>query len=78
MVFPHADTVPGGVSLLTRVMRVARRYLLRPLGRQGVEEKCSQTLAVPRHRSPGHVFRSRASASFTQAQVKILSMHLIV
>ncbi|XP_023180795.1 TBC1 domain family member 8B-like [Xiphophorus maculatus] len=65
------DTVPEGVSLMTRVMRMVHRHLLSPLGRQGVEEKCSQTLAVPRHRSPGHVFRSRASASFTQAQVRL-------
>ncbi|XP_014900705.1 uncharacterized protein LOC106955196 isoform X1 [Poecilia latipinna] len=65
------DTVPGGVSLLTRVLRMAHRYLLSPLGREGVEEKCSQTLAVPRRRSPGRVFRRRASASFTLAQVRL-------
>ncbi|XP_008409925.1 uncharacterized protein LOC103466246 [Poecilia reticulata] len=65
------DTVPGGVSLLTRVLRMAHRGLLSPLGRQGVEEKCSQTLAVPRHQSPGCMFRRRASASFTQAQVRL-------
>ncbi|KAK5602262.1 hypothetical protein CRENBAI_014447 [Crenichthys baileyi] len=51
-------------------MRVAHRYLFSPLGLQGVEEKCSQTQAMPRHQSPGRVFLSRTSASFTQAQVK--------
>ncbi|KAM4733517.1 uncharacterized protein FYW61_006931 isoform 2-T2 [Anableps anableps] len=64
------DTVPGGMSLLTRVIHVVQRYLLSPLGQQGVEEKCSQTPVVPRHQSPGHIFWSRTTASFTQAQVR--------
>ncbi|MED6266744.1 hypothetical protein CHARACLAT_005141, partial [Characodon lateralis] len=66
--FLNADTVPGGMSLLTHVMRVAHCYLFSPLGLQGVEKKCSQTQAMPRHQSPGRVYLSRTSASFTQAQ----------
>lgn len=70
--FP-TDSVTGARSVLTRFMRVAQRYLLDPMGRQRVEEKGSQTQAKPRHRSPapGRVFKSRTSASLTQAQVKL-------
>ncbi|XP_035980451.1 rab GTPase-activating protein 1 [Fundulus heteroclitus] len=65
------DPVPGGVSLLTRVMRLAQRYLFSPFGQQGVKEKYSQTQAVPRPQSPRRVFRSRTSSSFTQAQTRL-------
>ncbi|XP_022601930.1 TBC1 domain family member 8B-like [Seriola dumerili] len=66
------DTVAGAKSVLTRVMRLAQRYLLDPMGRQRAEEKISQTQAKPRQRSPapGRVFRSRTSASLTQAQIR--------
>lgn len=65
-----ADSVTGAKSVLTRVIRLAQRYLLDPMGRQRVEVKGSQTEAKPRQRSPapGRVFRSRTSASLTQAQ----------
>ncbi|XP_040894084.1 rab GTPase-activating protein 1 [Toxotes jaculatrix] len=66
------DSVAGAKSVLTRVMRLAQRYLLDPMGRQRAEEKSSQTQAKSRQRSPalGRVFRSRTSASQTQAQVR--------
>ncbi|XP_070686388.1 carabin isoform X2 [Pempheris klunzingeri] len=66
------DSVTGPKSVLTRVMRLAQRYLLDPMGRQTVEEKGSQTQDKPRHRSPapGRVFRGRTSASLTQAQIQ--------
>ncbi|KAG7245292.1 hypothetical protein INR49_019771 [Caranx melampygus] len=53
-------------------MRLAQRYLLDPMGRQRAEEKSSQTQPKPRQRSPapGRVFRSRTSASLTQAQIR--------
>ncbi|AWP08946.1 putative rab GTPase-activating protein 1-like [Scophthalmus maximus] len=66
------DSVAGAKSVLTRVMRLAQRYLSNPMGRQRAEEKSSQTHSKPRQRSPapGRVFRSRTSASQTKAQYK--------
>ncbi|XP_038164631.1 TBC1 domain family member 10B [Cyprinodon tularosa] len=65
------EKVPGKMSLLGRVMRVAQRYLFSPSGHQKVEEKCSQTQAEHRHRSPGRVFHRRTSGSLTQAQARM-------
>ncbi|XP_035520322.1 uncharacterized protein si:ch211-266k8.4 [Morone saxatilis] len=66
------DSVTRAKGVLTRVMRLAQRYLLDPMGRQRVEEKGSQTQTKPRQRSPapGRVFKSRTSASLTQAQIR--------
>ncbi|XP_038562722.1 carabin-like isoform X1 [Micropterus salmoides] len=66
------DPATRAKSVLTRVMRLAQRYLLDPMGRQRVEEKDSQTEAKPRQRSPapGRVFKSLTSASLTQAQIR--------
>lgn len=65
-------TLPGAVNILTRVMRLAQRHLLDPMGRQRVEKKSSQTQAAPRQQSPATGrCRSRTSASLTQAQVKV-------
>ncbi|XP_005449415.1 TBC1 domain family member 10B [Oreochromis niloticus] len=65
-------TLPGAVNILTRVMRLAQRHLLDPMGRQRVEKKTSQTQAAPRQQSPatGRFCRSRTSASLTQAQIR--------
>ncbi|XP_008286716.1 serine/arginine repetitive matrix protein 2-like [Stegastes partitus] len=62
------DPVPGPVSVLTRVMRLAQRYLLDPMSRQ----KSSQTPARTRHQSPagGRASRSRTSASLPKTQVR--------
>ncbi|KAM7396252.1 hypothetical protein PAMP_019309 [Pampus punctatissimus] len=66
------DSVTGAKSVLTRVLHLAQRYLFDPMGRQRVEVKSSQTQARPRQHSPapGRVFRSRTSASLTQAQIR--------
>ncbi|XP_073328473.1 uncharacterized protein [Pagrus major] len=66
------DSVTRAKGVLTRVMRLAQRYLLDPMGRQRAEEKASQTQTRSRQRSPapGRVFRSRTSASLTQAQIR--------
>lgn len=68
-----SDSVTRAKGVLTRVMRLAQRYLLDPMGRQRAGEKASQTQTRSRQRSPapGRVFRSRTSASLTQAQVKL-------
>ncbi|XP_071390513.1 carabin-like [Centroberyx affinis] len=69
---PEKDSVTGAKSVLARVLRLAQRYLLDPVGRQRVEEKGSQTQARPRQSSPapGRFFKSRTSASLTQAQIR--------
>ncbi|XP_028264189.1 TBC1 domain family member 10B isoform X2 [Parambassis ranga] len=66
------DSLPGAKSVLTRVIRLAQRYLFDPMGRQRVEESSSQTQVRPRQRSPaaGCALRSRTSASLTQARAK--------
>ncbi|XP_076590118.1 uncharacterized protein LOC143322667 [Chaetodon auriga] len=66
------DSVTRAKGVLTRVMRLAQRYLLDPMGRQRSEEKGSQMQTMPRQRSPapGRVFRSRTSSSLTQAQIR--------
>ncbi|KAI4825436.1 hypothetical protein KUCAC02_021116, partial [Chaenocephalus aceratus] len=66
------DSITGAKTLLSRMMRMAQRYLLDPMGRQKAEEKTSQTQAKPRQRaSPlGRVFKGRISASLTQAQMR--------
>ncbi|XP_026221297.1 TBC1 domain family member 12 isoform X2 [Anabas testudineus] len=66
------DSVTGAKSVLTRVMHLAQRYLLDPMGRHRVEERNSQTQAKSRQRSPapGRVFRSRTSTSLTQSQIR--------
>ncbi|KAK9517188.1 hypothetical protein VZT92_025074 [Zoarces viviparus] len=68
----ETESVAGAKSVLTRVMRLAQRYLLDPMGRQRAEAKGSQAQATPRQRSPapGRVFRSRTSSSLTQAQIR--------
>lgn len=67
-----SDSVTRAKGVLTRVMRLAQRYLLDPMGRQraGTETK-TQTRSRQRSPAPGRVFRSRTSASLTQAQVKL-------
>ncbi|XP_071362451.1 carabin isoform X2 [Trachinotus anak] len=67
----NTEKVAGAKSVLTRVMRLAQRYLLDPMGRQRAEDRSSQTQAKPRQRSPapGRVFRGRTSTSLTQAQL---------
>ncbi|XP_047452606.1 USP6 N-terminal-like protein [Mugil cephalus] len=62
----------GAKSVLARVMRLVQRYLSDATGRQRTEEKSSETQGRPRQRSPapGHVFKSRTSATLTQAQVR--------
>ncbi|KAI9523066.1 hypothetical protein NQZ68_031155 [Dissostichus eleginoides] len=73
------DSITGAKTLLSRMMRVAQRYLLDPMGRQKAEEKTSQTQAKPRQRAStlGRVFKGRISASLTQAQMraKMQSQH---
>ncbi|KAK2841845.1 hypothetical protein Q5P01_012045 [Channa striata] len=66
------NTEKDSVSVLTRVMRLAQRYLLEPMGRQRVEERSSHKQPKSRHRSPTHGggFRSWTSASLTQSQLK--------
>nr|XP_019959712.1 PREDICTED: EVI5-like protein [Paralichthys olivaceus] len=66
------DSVTRAKSVLTRVMRLAQRYLIDPMGRQRTEEKSSQAQVKPRQRSPapGRVFRSRTAASLTKAQIR--------
>ncbi|XP_030588142.1 TBC1 domain family member 10B [Archocentrus centrarchus] len=56
-------SLPGAVSILTRVMRLAQRHLLDSMGRQRVEEKSSQAQAGPRQ-------QGGTSASLTQAQIR--------
>ncbi|KAI3371687.1 hypothetical protein L3Q82_024246 [Scortum barcoo] len=65
------EKVTRAKSVLTRVMRLAQRYVLDPMGRQRVEERGCETQTKPRQRSPapGRVFKSRTSASLTQAQI---------
>ncbi|KAF3854142.1 hypothetical protein F7725_022197 [Dissostichus mawsoni] len=67
-----SDSITGAKTLLSRMMRVAQRYLLDPMGRQKAEEKTSQTQAKPRQRAStlGRVFKGRISASLTQAQMR--------
>ncbi|XP_061578499.1 growth hormone-regulated TBC protein 1-A isoform X2 [Cololabis saira] len=60
----------GGFSVLTRIMRMAQRYLCNPMGKQRVEEKSSQPQATPRRQSPSTVYRSQTSASVTQSQME--------
>ncbi|KAM7002936.1 TBC1 domain family member 12 isoform 2-T2 [Tautogolabrus adspersus] len=66
------DSVTGVKKVLNRVIRLAQRYLLNPMGRQGLEEKGSQTQAKPRQRSPAprRGLRTRTSASLTHAQIR--------
>ncbi|XP_058501784.1 USP6 N-terminal-like protein isoform X1 [Solea solea] len=66
------DSVGGAKSVLTRMMRLAQRYLFDPRGRQQTEEKSLQTQGKSRQRSPapGRVFRSRTSASQTKTQIR--------
>lgn len=56
-------SLPGAVSVLTRVMRLAQRHLLDSMGRQRVEEKGSQAQAGPRQ-------QGGTSASLTRAQIR--------
>lgn len=66
-------SVVGSKGVLTRMMRLAQRYLLDPMGRKRTEgARPSQTQAKPRQRSPapGRVFRNRTSSSLTQAQIR--------
>lgn len=71
--FLPTERVSRAKGVLTRVVRLAQRYLLDPMGRQKTEEKGSQTQTKPKQRSPapGRVVRSRTSTSMTQAQVKL-------
>ncbi|KAF3689195.1 USP6 N-terminal-like protein Related to the N-terminus of tre [Channa argus] len=66
------DSVTGAVSVFSRVMSLAQRYLLEPMSRQRVEERSSHTQAKTRQRSPtrGRCFRSRTSITLTQSQIK--------
>ncbi|KAK5928550.1 hypothetical protein CgunFtcFv8_013604 [Champsocephalus gunnari] len=66
------DSITGAKTLLSRMMLMAQRYLLDPMGRQKAEEKTSQTQANPRQRAStlGRVFKGRISASLTQAQMR--------
>lgn len=67
------DTVSKAKGIISRVVRLAQRYLLDPISRERAEEKCSQTHTRPKQQSPapGQVWRSRTSASLTQTQVKL-------
>ncbi|KAM3870236.1 uncharacterized protein ACN63O_005371 [Diretmus argenteus] len=69
---PEKDSITRAKSVLTRVMRLAQRYLLDPVGRQRVEEKGSQTQTRAKQSSPvaRRFFKSRTSASLTQAQIR--------
>lgn len=64
------DSITGAKSVLSRVLCLAQRYLLGPLGLQRVEAKGSQSQT--RHNSPaaGRVFMNQTSASLTQAQIR--------
>ncbi|XP_035013787.2 rab GTPase-activating protein 1 [Hippoglossus stenolepis] len=64
------DSVTRAKSVLTRVMRLAQRYLIDPMGRQRTEEKSSQVKTRQRSPAPGRVFRSRTSTSLTKAQIR--------
>ncbi|XP_068459343.1 carabin isoform X2 [Clinocottus analis] len=68
----ETESVAGAKSVLNRMMRLAQRYLLDPMGRKRAEARPSPTQAKPRQRSPapGRVFRSRTSSSLTQAQIR--------
>ncbi|XP_069571299.1 serine/arginine repetitive matrix protein 2-like [Brachyistius frenatus] len=67
-----AGKVPGAKSVLTRVLRLAQRYLSDPMGRQRDQEKAPQTQPRPRQQSPaaGRLLRSRTPASLTRAQMR--------
>lgn len=67
------DTVSKAKGIISRVVRLAQRYLLDPISRERAEEKSSQTQTKPRQQSPapGQVQRSLTSASFTQTQVNL-------
>ncbi|XP_075898871.1 uncharacterized protein LOC142899250 [Nelusetta ayraudi] len=65
------DSVSRAKGVLTRVVRLAQRYLVNPMSKQRSEEKgASQRQTKPRQHSPRRVNRSRVSASLTQAQIK--------
>ncbi|XP_060932410.1 uncharacterized protein LOC133009025 [Limanda limanda] len=64
------DSVTRAKSVLSRVMRLAQRYLIDPMGRQRTEEKSSQVKTRQRSPAPGRVLRSRTSASLTKAQIR--------
>uniref|UniRef100_A0AAQ4PCT3 Si:ch211-266k8.4 n=1 Tax=Gasterosteus aculeatus aculeatus TaxID=481459 RepID=A0AAQ4PCT3_GASAC len=67
------ESVSGAKSVLTRVMRLAQRYLADQRGRQRTEGQGAQTQARTRQRSPApaRVFRSRTGSSLTQSQRKV-------
>ncbi|CAB1448129.1 unnamed protein product [Pleuronectes platessa] len=64
------DSVTRAKSVLSRVMRLAQRYLIDPMGRQRTEDKSSQVKSRQRSPGPGRVLRSRTSASLTKAQIR--------
>lgn len=71
--FLPTERVSRAKGVLTRVVRLAQKYLLDPMGRQKTEEKGSQTQTKPKQHSPapGRVVRSRTSTSMTRTQVKV-------
>lgn len=70
---PLSDSVSRAKDVLTRVVRLAQRYLVNPMSRQKSEDKgASQRQTKPRQQSPRRVGRSRVSASLTQAQVSLV------
>ncbi|KAL6107288.1 uncharacterized protein ACO6RY_10958 [Pungitius sinensis] len=66
------ESASGAKSVLTRVMRLAQRYLSDQRGRQRTEAQGAQTQARSRQRSPAatRVFRSRTGSSLTQSQIR--------
>ncbi|XP_029909841.1 rab GTPase-activating protein 1 [Myripristis murdjan] len=65
------DSITGAKSVLTRVLHLAQRYLLDPVGRQRAGVKGSQTQNRSRQASParGQFLKGQMSASLTQARI---------
>lgn len=73
LLFFFTDSITGAKSVLTRVLHLAQRYLLDPVGRQRAGVKGSQTQNRSRQASParGQFLRGQTSASLTQARVRL-------
>ncbi|XP_055078594.1 uncharacterized protein si:ch211-266k8.4 isoform X2 [Periophthalmus magnuspinnatus] len=66
---PIADSVGKGV--LSRVLHLAQRFLLEPIGRQREDKKTrTQSGSQPQSPSSGQGIRGKTSASLTQAQIR--------
>lgn len=62
------DPLSRAKGVLTRVVRLAQRYLVNPM--RSEEKGASQRQTKPRQHSPRRASRSRVSASLTQTQIK--------